>query len=592
MTKGSKGVHKLTAFDEDATASSNSSVLQNDTLADNLDVTRVFGIDLGTTNSAISIVKQGITPEAIKLLDGKYTMPSCLMWHDGAFVAGWEAYTNRAKPNVIYSVKRMMQTPGAIVRLVDGEASITMSPPEVSAEILRGLVAQTGGVYGEIKDVIVTVPAYFNQIGRDNTRKACELAGLHLIALENEPSAAAIQYDINPETGTSEDILIFDFGGGTFDVTLARITDNSSMVEAARMFGLYYNGGETGKTVEPLAIGGDPHLGGDDIDIDLFKILCRKIGIDPKKISIQYTKQCLLRLEQLKKKGVTDTAYIFKFNTVLTDGMEINKDIMITEEDFVNALLPSYNRMKKITNEVLDSVPNDVRKIILVGGSTKSPLLVRLLKRDYGSYEINNAFDPDLSVTRGAAIKGKILKYGNSNIHVFDILPIDIGVLEHGEVVPLIERNTSLPTVKEVSFTTTIDNQTSVAMKLFQGNSVYPEECVSLGELVIDGIAKREAGKPRLVAKICISADSLMTCIASIDGKSKEIKLNLSGDTESMQRGLTRDEKQMVRWRARARALGGDAGSELNMMLDRYPIEVTREQIIDFIKENCRLQSV
>lgn len=574
----------------DAFGSDKSTIQKNSELAEDASVTRVFGIDLGTTNSAISIVKEGVTPIAIALTNGRYTMPSCVMWKDGKFIVGDEAYVNRAQPNVIYSVKRMMQTPGAVVNLVDGPASITCTPTQISAEILKGLIAQTDGMYGEIKDVVVTVPAYFTQIGKDNTRKACELAGLNLIALENEPSAAALQYDLSPDADSSEDILIYDLGGGTFDVTLVRVTDNKGMSEMAAMFGMDCEGDDSGRTIEALSINGDPRLGGDDIDYEMFKIVCNKIGIPSESVSMPYRKQCILRLEQMKKSGVTNRQYHFNFNTVLVTGQEINTVAQIDENDFAKALEPSYQKTKKITEDILRSVPSSVKKMILVGGSTKIELLVRMLKRDFPDFEINNAFDPDLSVTRGAAIKGKILKYGDSNIHVFDILPISIGALEDEFVSPLIAKNTVLPTVKTLAFTTTRDNQTSVALKLYQGDSRYPEECVSLGELEITGIKEQPAGVPMLVVNISVSADSLMTCTADIEGFRKEIKLNLSGDAENIQHELSRDEKQILRWRSRARALGGKLEVELNSMLDQYPEHVTREQIVAFIREHCKMQ--
>lgn len=577
-------VIRVTAFDGDASV-----VRKNTGLAHDENVTRIFGLDLGTTNSAISIVTEGITPTAIKLETGRYTMPSCVMWEGGRFVIGDRAYKLRAQPNVIYSVKRLMQTPGAQVHLVDGNDSITLSPAEVSAEILKGLIRLTGGVYGEVKDVIVTVPAYFNQIGKDNTRRACEIAGLNLIALENEPSAAVLQYDFKTESNGTEDIVVYDFGGGTFDVTLARISDNSGMSEMASMFGMDYDGDGGGKTIEPLSISGDPRLGGDDVDYALFKILCGKLGIRSESVPAMYRKQCLLRLEQMKKSGTVGLQYSFSFNTELMTGEKVEEDVMIGMDDFIEALRPSYLKTKQITDSVLASVQNNVKKIVLVGGSTKSQLLQAMLKNDYPDLEINTAFDPDLSVTRGAAIKGKILKYGDTNIHVFDILPIAIGIVEDGLVVPVIEKNTSLPVVKSLNFTTTSDYQKEVAVKLYQGNSSYVEECVSLGSIIIDGIKEKKAGKPVLSVKLSITADSLMTCEAVIDGVKKEIKLNLSGDHAAEQRELSRDEKQVIRWRARAKEIGGEAGRVLDGMLDQYPESVTREQIIAYIKEHCKM---
>ena len=254
---------KITAFGETKTLFVKKDTSLNDSKP-------VFGIDLGTTNSAISIIKDGRYVETIKLKNGKYTMPSCVWFHHNKFIVGDEAYRNRDKEDsVVYSVKRLMQDTKATVTLRDGNETITMTPAEVSAEILKGLVEHTEGMYGKVEDVVVTVPAYFEQSGIDATRKACELAGLNLIGIANEPTAASLCYDIKPEDGNSKDIIVYDLGGGTFDVTLARITMDSSVDNGiADLYGLDSSDEEEpSKVVTTLFVDGDAHLGGDDIDL-------------------------------------------------------------------------------------------------------------------------------------------------------------------------------------------------------------------------------------------------------------------------------------------------------------------------------------
>ena len=257
---------KMMLFNSDEATSV--TTVHND-VAEDSSIKNVFGIDLGTTNSAISIVKTG-DPEIIHLNNGKDTLPSCVMWKDGQFIVGDEAYNNKGLSNVQYSVKRLMEDPNATVTFKDGENEKVMTPTEVSAEILKGIVRATDGLYGTVHDVVVTVPAYFNDIGKRNTMKACELAGLNLIALENEPSAAALDYT-PPADKDTEDVIIYDLGGGTFDITLASIIKSK-----ADDFDAYDFDNSTkssaSKIIKPLALGGDGHLGGDDIDDELLKI--------------------------------------------------------------------------------------------------------------------------------------------------------------------------------------------------------------------------------------------------------------------------------------------------------------------------------
>ena len=176
--------------------------------------TAAFGIDLGTTNSAISVIPKGTAPLIIPLRNGKTTLPSCVLWtgEPGEFIVGTEAYEKRYYPNCIYSVKRLMQTPDAIVTLEKDGKKLQMTPAEVSAEILKALVKETNGYYGDIKDVVITVPAKFNEIGRSNTRKAAELAGLNLLGIIAEPTAASMCYELTPEDNGSREILVYDLG--------------------------------------------------------------------------------------------------------------------------------------------------------------------------------------------------------------------------------------------------------------------------------------------------------------------------------------------------------------------------------------------
>lgn len=585
----------ITSFGE--TSKKNTSSKVNSTVFDDQRTCPVFGIDLGTTNSAISVIRNGKSPESIKLHSGKYTMPSCVMWHDGEFIVGDEAYMKRDQENVIYSVKRLMQDTTATVTLKDRNDKITLTPAEVSAKILRGIVDQTDGFYGDIKDVVVTVPAYFDQNGINATRKACELAGLNLIAIANEPTAASLCYDLSPDDGGTKDVVIYDLGGGTFDVTLARIVSNEDSADLDDIYGISDESGDSksGRVVTTLAIDGDSHLGGDDVDHEMLKILfkhLKKQGIDGESFKDSYKEQLILRLEHLKKLGVKQM-YDVEINTLSKDGKEVKASVRINGDDFRDALVPIYEKTKTILLRLLNEAQNTADTIVLVGGSTKNQWLVEMLREDFPDFRIDNAFNPDLSVSNGAAIQGKVTKFGDSDVQIFDILPLTIGILDDSTVNPFIEKGTSLPYIRTASFTTVVDNQTDLTVELLQGNSSFKEECVSLGTLNLTGIAPKPAGEPTLLVTIKVSADRLMTCTATIDGQVKEIKLNLAGET-SISKKLTQADKKVLRWETFAKTLVGSDVENFKSLLQDYKdclakgVSATNAEktVKDFIKKH------
>lgn len=571
---------KIMLFDEND--NENESVItQREDLANDGLVKNVFGIDLGTTNSAISIVRVG-EPDIIQLENGKKTFPSCVMWKDGEFIVGDEAYNNKGKPNVQYSVKRLMEDASATVTFIDGDKKLTMTPAEVSAEVLKGIVRATSGIYGTVHDVVVTVPAYFNDIGKRNTILACELAGLNLIALENEPSAASLEYTL-PANVSSEDVIVYDLGGGTFDVTLTRISRMSQSSFDAYNFG---NAQPTGvsKVIKPLALGGDGKLGGDDIDSALLDILLNKVGVAREELTEVSTKTLISQLERIKKSGVNQI-YEMTLIADLKDEEHISKVVNITPEDFVQSVIPIYNRTKAELDRVLAEQQNVASKILLVGGSTKNPIIQEFLHRDYGTFEISSALNPDLAVATGASIKGRILKYGDSSISSFDILPMTIGVLEGSStIIPIIEKNEELPVSRTSNFTTQHDNQTEMRVAIYQGNSPHKGECVYLGDLIIDQIPKRKAGETRLSVTLMITANNVLMCEATVEGVTKTLQLSLNNDSITPAKSCTREEKRILRWREVARTLSGKKKERLTELLDGYPNTVSAEEITRFLQ--------
>ena len=535
----------------------------------------VFGIDLGTTNSAISIIHEGVLPQTIKLMNGKYTMPSCVMYHHGEFVVGDEAYRCRGGENVIYSVKRMMQDVGAEVTVREGREEVTLTPAEVSAKILEGLVEQTGGIYGKVEDVVVTVPAYFNQNGVNATKEACEIAGLNLIAIANEPTSASLCYDLEPDDNGSKNVVIYDLGGGTFDVTYAKISGMDSEVEddLADIYGFEKEGsGDSGKVVTTLAIDGDARLGGDDVDLAMLEILYKKLeaaGIDPGVFTDSYRERLILRLEDLKK---TNVKGIFEFlvDTIDRNGHEVKTKALLFPEDFRDAMQRVYLKSKSILERLLTKSGVTGGTIVLVGGSTKNAWLQEFLQEDFPSFRLDNALNPDLSVSNGAAIFGKVAKFGAEGIHIFDILPITIGILDDGAVTPLVRNGTGLPAVSHRVFTTTYDDQDKLEVSIFQGNSTFREECVHLGTLHIDGIPKAPAGEPNIVVGISISTNRFMRCEVEVGGEHRELELDLSGEAGQAVKELNRTAKNVLRWRRLAEDYSEDEKVTFLTLVDAY----------------------
>ena len=551
----------------------------------------VFGIDLGTTNSAISVISQGNEAKTITLVSGKKTMPSCILWKDGEFVVGDEAYQNRWKENAVYSVKRLMQRPNGYVKVKDNGTEATFTPAEISAEILKGLVKQTGGVYGEIKDVVVTVPAYFDQNGINATKQACELAGLNLIAIANEPTAASLNYHLNPEDGEVKDVVVYDLGGGTFDASLLRITDSDDTEsELAAIYGGDIANSNSKHSVIALSIRGDMRLGGDDIDDELLRIVLEKLaasGVPTKKIPAQYLEQMKLRLERYKKDSV-NAQYELNVNVTGINGRPITGKCTLHPEDFLAASMVIFKRTQKILDELLASAPNNVDTIVLTGGSTKNPWIQQALQTTYPNFRIDNALSPDLSVSQGAAIQGKITKFGDETIQIFDVLPLTIGALvENGKVEPIIPGASPLPVTRTMSFTTQYDNQEAVSVKLMQGNSVEAYNCISLGKLTIDGITPKKAGEADLKVTISINANRFMKCVAKIDGIERELQVDLSGETEVVD--VSEMEKTLIRLSRAGALMSAENKERLDTMISvvRDTGDMSRvQEIKQFIRDN------
>lgn len=555
--------------------------------------TAAFGIDLGTTNSAISVIPAGTHPVTITLKEGRTTMPSCVMWMgDDQFVVGKEAYDLRYAENCIYSVKRLMQDVGAMVTLKKDGAEKTMRPAEVSAEILKALVREAGDTYGAIKDVVVTVPAYFDINGKKATKEAVELAGLNLLGIIAEPTAASLCYELSPDDNGTKDILIYDLGGGTFDVSLVRIVDNDKFDQKAlaEFYGIEdVPESEGGRTVSVICTDGDACLGGDDIDIELFKIIEERLRTEygVKKIGREDRERIILSLEQFKKHGVQD---MYSYNcTIGTKTFTLS----ITPQDFMNSLRPIYNKAKSIVDRVLRENSNVADSLVLVGGSTKNPFLVDMLHEDYPELYVNNAFPPDESVALGASVHAKEIKFGENAISIFDSLAIGIGIVGEDSVSTVIPKGSQYPVTKAMVFNNVVDNQEAIKLEIVQGNSKYVEESRALGELLIDNLPPAPAGKLQIIVELSINVNGILNCSTTIyDPITKsvpirrQLELDLSKVENKTAKKLSRDEKLIKKWKKRAAELPKKQGDILLQMIEGYPDRYDKQAIMNFIRDS------
>lgn len=557
-----------------------------------------FGIDLGTTNSAISYGTDKNNSQIIKLVNGKETMPSVVAWDGGdKFTVGLEAYNRPVDGSVVSSVKRLMQTSGALVTFRRGDEVLTMTPTEVSAKILKGLIEQTGGKYGEIKDVVVTVPAYFNQIGISNTREACKLAGLNCLQILPEPTAAALCYGLDRDNTRTKYAVVYDLGGGTFDVSLVQISNRESTMTLKKLYGIPVdeNDNSNSKVIEPLYIEGDGHLGGDDYDRELVKVLY----LNAQKVAEEKG----LLFEEPEQGSILDRRYIRSVSRVKNTNVtivnsagikmifkdkhnnELEEDVPLNVPDFYTAFNPIYERTSRLLNSVLSNANVPVDVIVLMGGSTKNPILTEYLKRDYAGYRISSALDPDQSVALGAGIKAKNYVYGDKNMQIFDILSQNIGILSDNKMSVILKRNSQLPTSGIKFFSTTYDNQEFVDIILYQGNSSDISECIPIGKLHIDGLERKPAGEVLIKVQITINSDSILTCSCTIDDKTRQLEVDL-GSVKAEEN--SKKDKYLSRWEKQADKMESPLKEEFLSILTQYPDKMDRRAVMKWLTENVK----